>query len=191
MAGRVAAYRIERSSNPHLHDMRTRGLRDVILAAYSDQELRCEYEEVARCQREESELLYTPFPAQPLFELNSAQSQQLSDLEKSLGLAKRSYRRKVRARPANYVQLQKFNELMGSLGLLPAGTLTEENVNAVETECPICMEGMDEKEVSAQLPCGHWFHGKCVHSWFQHSETCPMCRHYLSIGEIEALIDNI
>lgn len=196
MAGRVAAHRIEKSSNPHLHDMRTRGLRDIILAAYSDQELRCEYEKVAQFQREKAEILYTPCPAQPLIQPSSTQSQQLSDLAKGLGLANKSYRRKIRARPANTVQLQKFNELMESLGLLPAGMSAkslEEEVDAdeVELECPICMEGMDETQVSAQLPCGHWFHGKCVHSWFQESDTCPMCRHQLSIGEIEAVIDSI
>ncbi|ETK91050.1 hypothetical protein L915_05269 [Phytophthora nicotianae] len=53
--------------------------------------------------------------------------------------------------------------------------------------CVICMDSGDEyaddstgmrrsKNSSVQLPCGHGFHHRCIHSWLQLQSTCPICR---------------
>ncbi|KAG6605180.1 E3 ubiquitin-protein ligase RING1, partial [Cucurbita argyrosperma subsp. sororia] len=47
-------------------------------------------------------------------------------------------------------------------------------------ECSVCYECYDEekggdKEV-AKIPCGHMFHKSCILTWFQCSNSCPLCR---------------
>ena len=39
--------------------------------------------------------------------------------------------------------------------------------------CPICLEDMWS---SCQLPCGHRFHEKCIHTWLVRQLNCPYCR---------------
>ena len=47
-------------------------------------------------------------------------------------------------------------------------------------ECHIClMEYNNNKngtEKVTTLPCGHYFHSKCLKEWSEKSKTCPMCR---------------
>lgn len=38
-------------------------------------------------------------------------------------------------------------------------------------ECSICLEKCANK-----LPCGHYFHKKCIADWKGQSATCPLCR---------------
>jgi hypothetical protein len=39
--------------------------------------------------------------------------------------------------------------------------------------CPICL---DKGNMNIKLPCGHWFHKKCILEWFKNSDNCPLCR---------------
>jgi len=39
--------------------------------------------------------------------------------------------------------------------------------------CAICREPMESAKV---LPCGHFFHYRCLRSWLEQSHSCPICR---------------
>ena len=65
--------------------------------------------------------------------------------------------------------------------------------DALDGECAICLESMDkdkdknaierclscleEKDIPSQLPCDHFFHGKCIQNWKNQRDECPLCRH--------------
>lgn len=43
--------------------------------------------------------------------------------------------------------------------------------------CPICYsDEYSEKNYMVETICGHKFHVKCMHNWFDQTNTCPMCR---------------
>lgn len=42
-----------------------------------------------------------------------------------------------------------------------------------EEECPICL---GTNPVDSQLSCGHQFCHRCLNSWSQRQNTCPLCR---------------
>jgi hypothetical protein len=64
--------------------------------------------------------------------------------------------------------------------------------DALDGECTICLESMDkdkdknaiekclscleEKDIPSQLPCDHFFHGKCIKNWKKQRNECPLCR---------------
>ena len=43
-------------------------------------------------------------------------------------------------------------------------------------ECPICLEPSCKEKPLSPLPCGHYFHTKCVESWITQGGGCPICR---------------
>lgn len=40
--------------------------------------------------------------------------------------------------------------------------------------CAICLSGMKKTRKTKVLPCGHYFHNRCLEQWKK--GTCPMCR---------------
>ncbi len=53
------------------------------------------------------------------------------------------------------------------------------------SSCPICLEGMDDGEVT-KAGCGHVFDRKCLDQWLDSQRndgletgTCPICRYVL------------
>jgi len=44
------------------------------------------------------------------------------------------------------------------------------------TDCPICYDPISAQTNNCTLSCSHAFHLKCMTSWMETSETCPMCR---------------
>jgi hypothetical protein len=40
--------------------------------------------------------------------------------------------------------------------------------------CSICFDECKDK--TCTLECGHTFHTKCIFTWFNKNNTCPMCR---------------
>lgn len=70
------------------------------------------------------------------------------------------------------------------LRCLPTAELVEADVQAREKldprdprrGCAICREGFVVGAQVKRLPCGHEFHGDCIVSWLQGSNTCPICR---------------
>ena len=43
-----------------------------------------------------------------------------------------------------------------------------------EIECSICLENGSNKFL--QLNCDHLFHEKCIKSWIEQHNSCPICR---------------
>ena len=40
--------------------------------------------------------------------------------------------------------------------------------------CSVCLDEDDQTEIEATL-CGHVFHRRCLHDWWNHRYTCPFC----------------
>ena len=90
----------------------------------------------------------------------------------------------------DYIQMFWMEKRGGSVG---RGVMVEEKVVLEEAgvaaagnqgiggeECSVCYESYEaekggEKEV-ATIPCGHAFHKSCILTWFQRSNSCPLCR---------------
>jgi len=73
----------------------------------------------------------------------------------------------------NHMQMFNASPKKPSLKEIPTQTLTSGGDDSEEeTECIICME----KRAEVVLPCTHKFCQKCLDSWSEKSETCPMCR---------------
>ena len=53
------------------------------------------------------------------------------------------------------------------------------------TECPICYDHMTPKTNNCTLSCSHAFHLKCMTTWMETNQTCPMCRMDFSDTEEE------
>lgn len=49
-------------------------------------------------------------------------------------------------------------------------------LNTSNKECPICMELYSPGEITGKLPCKHKFHEKCIKTWFNTNNSCPICR---------------
>jgi len=43
-------------------------------------------------------------------------------------------------------------------------------------DCPICYEPATSNTNNCTLSCSHTFHLKCMTTWMQSAQTCPMCR---------------
>jgi len=59
---------------------------------------------------------------------------------------------------------------------------------AVEEECSICLEPMNEVRDLALLPCSHMFHTACVRAVLQNLHKCPNCQQKVEIREISAMV---
>lgn len=45
----------------------------------------------------------------------------------------------------------------------------------IVSECPICLDVIQDKLITLNK-CQHTFHQSCISSWFEKSNTCPICR---------------
>jgi hypothetical protein len=55
-----------------------------------------------------------------------------------------------------------------------------------DVQCSICYCELGELNITiTTLPCLHQYHQKCIESWFQHKNTCPLCRY--QVGEPEVI----
>ncbi len=41
--------------------------------------------------------------------------------------------------------------------------------------CPVCFEDISCKQLHI-TSCRHSFHRECIHSWYERSDDCPICR---------------
>ena len=51
-----------------------------------------------------------------------------------------------------------------------------DNSSSIDKTCPICLNKYILTDKVKELPCKHIFHKKCVKTWFQRSDSCPLCR---------------
>lgn len=52
-----------------------------------------------------------------------------------------------------------------------------EPIRLLETEnCCICLDDMEKNTIAYKLCCNHIFHGECIKIWYEHQQTCPLCR---------------
>ena len=68
----------------------------------------------------------------------------------------------------------KYHQIMTSLQSRYPDVTPEELASCNDPTCIICREEM----VSSvkRLPCGHFFHFKCLKSWLERQQICPTCR---------------
>ena len=45
-----------------------------------------------------------------------------------------------------------------------------------EKECPICLCKYKITDKIKELPCRHIYHKKCLKSWLERSDNCPLCK---------------
>lgn len=65
------------------------------------------------------------------------------------------------------------------LQAMPVLKVSEEDLDAVNNECTICLEKLTAGDSALRIPCGHLFHEDCVRTWLQSNNQCPMCRYEL------------
>ena len=51
-------------------------------------------------------------------------------------------------------------------------------------ECSICRGNFEGEDGPYFLGCGHAYHSLCIRTWFDQSQTCPLCRVYCQLGMI-------
>ncbi|KXZ53508.1 hypothetical protein GPECTOR_7g958 [Gonium pectorale] len=69
----------------------------------------------------------------------------------------------------------------GSAGAAAAGGGGDVPVPEDVTECPICVDNMEEPVVT---PCNHWFCRECITGWINASvhHNCPSCRNPITVA---------
>jgi hypothetical protein len=48
-----------------------------------------------------------------------------------------------------------------------------------EVVCSICLELLNDDNVTTNECCNHSYHPVCINTWLQENNTCPSCRHEL------------
>ena len=46
----------------------------------------------------------------------------------------------------------------------------------IDEDCSICLETMKDNGHIGVLSCGHKFHARCIKTWTNDNNTCPLCR---------------
>lgn len=59
----------------------------------------------------------------------------------------------------------------GRFGKLMPGVVDEED--STFTTCAICLDGFQQRDEAARLPCGHIFHSDCLREWLRVRLQCP------------------
>ncbi|XP_041988884.1 E3 ubiquitin-protein ligase RNF181 [Aricia agestis] len=57
--------------------------------------------------------------------------------------------------------------------------LPEIVIESMGKSCPICLKKFQVNEKAKQMPCEHQFHGKCIMTWLERTNSCPFCRYEL------------
>lgn len=47
------------------------------------------------------------------------------------------------------------------------------------TECAICLTGIEDGETCRVFRCNHIFHKRCIDSWLRKKLNCPICRFHV------------
>ncbi|XP_036317364.1 putative RING-H2 finger protein ATL37, partial [Rhagoletis pomonella] len=54
------------------------------------------------------------------------------------------------------------------------------------TICAICSEVLQSSRDRVETPCNHHFHIKCIHTWLENNETCPVCRQACNVNDLKS-----
>tara|TARA_Y100000389_G_scaffold161495_1_gene163967 strand:+ start:369 stop:629 length:261 start_codon:yes stop_codon:yes gene_type:complete len=46
----------------------------------------------------------------------------------------------------------------------------------IDEDCCICLETLKDNGHIGMLRCGHKFHARCIKTWTNEHNTCPLCR---------------
>lgn len=57
--------------------------------------------------------------------------------------------------------------------------LPDVTVESKNTSCPICLKSLSPGMMVKRMPCNHCFHSKCILTWLEKTNSCPVCRHEL------------
>lgn len=68
----------------------------------------------------------------------------------------------------------KYHQIMSSLQTQYPDVTPQELETCNDSTCIICREEMTT--AVKRLPCGHFFHFKCLKSWLERQQVCPTCR---------------
>lgn len=59
----------------------------------------------------------------------------------------------------------------------------EQDEDDIHNICAICLTDYESGEYIRILPCGHFFHPKCVDVWLETRNACPMCKSAVDTNE--------
>ena len=62
-----------------------------------------------------------------------------------------------------------------------AATKPRRQESSLDEECPICFDTFED---ASKTPCNHIFCKVCILDWLSHTESCPMCRADMSVGQL-------
>eukprot|EP00930_Biecheleria_cincta_P042444 TRINITY_DN29207_c0_g1_i1.p1 TRINITY_DN29207_c0_g1~~TRINITY_DN29207_c0_g1_i1.p1 ORF type:complete len:434 (-),score=66.60 TRINITY_DN29207_c0_g1_i1:132-1301(-) len=68
------------------------------------------------------------------------------------------------------------------VGALEYNTVPVTQIDAEDSQCPICLEELTVERAVQTKQCHHTFHKTCLKHWLQVNRACPMCRQ--SLGEL-------
>mmetsp|Transcript_2600 Transcript_2600/g.4074 ORF Transcript_2600/g.4074 Transcript_2600/m.4074 type:complete len:145 (-) Transcript_2600:35-469(-) len=55
-------------------------------------------------------------------------------------------------------------------------TVTPSNIVLKKVLCSVCKSEICSNQTLRELPCGHYFHRKCIDKWLQMKANCPLDR---------------
>ncbi|KAK9363934.1 hypothetical protein V1504DRAFT_399234 [Lipomyces starkeyi] len=68
----------------------------------------------------------------------------------------------------------------GDISALPTEILTP-GLHEQSSDCAICKDQYENNETVTLLPCKHFFHPACIKHWLSISDSCPICRHPITV----------
>eukprot|EP00729_Bicosta_minor_P003809 gene3809-14411_t len=69
----------------------------------------------------------------------------------------------------------------GAAAAAAAATKPRRQESSLDEECPICFDTFED---ASKTPCNHIFCKVCILDWLSHTESCPMCRADMSVGQL-------
>ncbi|XP_027342332.1 E3 ubiquitin-protein ligase RING1-like [Abrus precatorius] len=68
---------------------------------------------------------------------------------------------------------------------LPNISVTEELLASDSSQCAVCKDTFELRELAKQMPCKHIYHSDCILPWLELHNSCPVCRFELPTDDPE------